>query len=359
MLLLAGGLASRAGTRLALSAAGLKALRSPPAELIRKSWGRWLPSTLVDEFSRVDAIKGQNSAGRVMSALEPRRAAIQAALQQCPVGAWIEPQELSRFMRASGLDFVVAHDPWKLYIGDRHYGSLGYRDAHDWNVLQDRYITAFLFEYAATLGLVDVAYQNPDAAPRNVSGLWGADDLPYLSRYDGLCAVRVTPLGAYVLGMAAGYQPQAPAATLAVMPSLAVNLVSGTLGPDDILLLQTWAEPLQEGSWRLDPQRVLAAVEAGHALAELEQFLQGHDETPLPEPVHALLKRCELNARALKLGAPAVLVECRDAPTAEHLSQRPETRALCFRADAQTLVVRADLLAKFRDRAHVLGLGLV
>ena len=59
------------------------------------------------------------------------------------------------------LDFEVTHDPWKLYIGERQYGSLGYGGSHGWSILQGRYISALLFEYAATLGLLDVAYVCP------------------------------------------------------------------------------------------------------------------------------------------------------------------------------------------------------
>ena len=61
---------------------------------------------------------------------------------------------------------------------------------------------------ATTLGLVDVGYTDPDNA--RVGDL--PDYLDYyfqgpLSRYDGLLAVRLSPLGAYALGLAATYQP--------------------------------------------------------------------------------------------------------------------------------------------------------
>ena len=56
-----------------------------------------------------------------------------------------------------------------------------------------------LFEYAATLGVVDVAYAGAPGARADYRGLWGADGLDSLSRYDGLAAVRVNELGAAVL----------------------------------------------------------------------------------------------------------------------------------------------------------------
>ncbi len=362
MLLQAGGLAVRNGGRLVLSPAGVKALAANPADTLRSLWRRWLKTTLLDEFSRIDAIKGQTGTGRVMTAVAPRRQAIEEALQECPVQGWVEVGEFSRFMQASELDFEVTHDPWKLYIGERQYGSLGYSGSNGWSILQGRYISALLFEYAATLGLLDVAYVDPKASDRvdDFRSLWGADDLSYLSPYDGLSHFRLTALGAYVLGRVDSYQPQALVSdvALSVLPSLAVNVVRGSLGADAALMLDTWAQPVQANSWLLDRSKALAAIEKGHAMAELKRFLENHDDLPLPETVASFLSRWEHDAQALKLGSSAVLVECRDAATAQLIAEHKETRSLCLQAGPRTLVVRADVLDKFRAGVHLLGLGI-
>jgi len=367
MLLQAGGLAVRSGSRLALSPAGIKALSAPPAEVLRTLWHKWQKTTLLDEFSRVDAIKGQASTGRVMSAVAPRRAQIEAALKvafnDCPQGEWMALGEFSNFMLAQGLQFVVAHDPWKLYLVDRNYGSLGYDGANGWNILQERYIRTVLFEYAATLGLIDVAYIDPTQTlyDTDFSQMWGADELDFLSRYDGLMSFRITTLGAYVLGMTDSYTPTiAPSdAALSVLPSLRVNVTRGTLSAEAVFLLETWAQPVHAGSWLLDAQKALTAIEKGHPIAELQRFLEQYDDLPLPEPVEAFIIRCGRDASALKLGDSAVLVECRDAATAQRIAAHPETQPLCLLAGASTLVVRADQVDKFRAAVHLLGLGLV
>ncbi len=201
LLLQCAGLTQRSAGKSALSAAGRKALSAEPADVLRTVWQKWLKSGALDEFSRIDPIKGQKSKGRVMTAVAPRRAAIAEALRECPVDAWIAVDEFSRFMQAADLGFEVAHDPWKLYLGDPHHGSLGYEGSHAWPILQLRYLLCFLFEYAAVLGLVDVAFVDPRRAHQNFHALWGADDLAFLSRYDGLIYFRLTPLGAYCLGM--------------------------------------------------------------------------------------------------------------------------------------------------------------
>lgn len=58
-----------------------------------------------------------------------------------------------------------------------------------------------LFEYAATLGLIDIAYTDPAGAREDLREKWGTNDLESLTRYDGLRAIRITALGADVLGL--------------------------------------------------------------------------------------------------------------------------------------------------------------
>jgi hypothetical protein len=64
MLVQAAGLAEVHGTRLALTKAGRNALSKPTSETLRLIWQRWLKTKLLDEFSRVDEIKGQSGKGK-------------------------------------------------------------------------------------------------------------------------------------------------------------------------------------------------------------------------------------------------------------------------------------------------------
>ena len=72
-------------------------------------------------------------------------------------------------------------------------------------MVEGRYTLAVLFEYAATLGLVDVEYVDPSGARDDFHHTWGGEDLDALSRYDGLHAIRLTSLGCYALGLASGH----------------------------------------------------------------------------------------------------------------------------------------------------------
>ena len=360
-LMQAAKLAEPHGTKLALTRAGLAAFGAPPEQTLRRLWKRWLTTTLLDEFNRIDVIKGQGGRGRrSMTSPAGRRPAIDETLAACPVGSWVSCDELGRFMRAAGLDCSVTRDPWNLYLFDPEYGSLGYDGYHDWGFLEGRYLLCVLFEYAATLGMIDVAYTDPHGARPDFTRLSGTDDLEFLSRYDGLHYVRLTALGAYCLGLTESYTPSTPStsASLTVYPDLRVQVSGSHLAAAEALLLETYATPESDGLWRLDHARTVQAVEGGHEVAELRAFLTSRDDQDLPETVEGFLRNTERKAHALKHQGNALLIECADAETAALLATDQRTARLCLRAGDRNLVVPADSEHAFRNAIHALGYGM-
>jgi hypothetical protein len=144
-----------------------------PAEsiwVIRGAWQRWLTHGVIDEFSRIEEIKGQRIKN-VLSAAKPRRQIVATALANCPADEWISVDSLFTTMRQKSLSPTIARNDralWKLYLVDPQYGSLGYLGYlgyHEWEILEGRYTLAVLFEYAGTLGLIDLDYANPPSSP--------------------------------------------------------------------------------------------------------------------------------------------------------------------------------------------------
>jgi len=200
MLLQAGGLARLAGAGLELTPRGEAVLARPSYQALSELWGRWLKSVSHDELSRIEAIRGQRKPGTLTTAGR-RRAAVAEGLAAVEPGIWIDVDTLFAIVRAQPAPLAVARSPlaqWRLYLIDSHCGSLGPAGATAWNVLEGRYALCVLFEYAATLGVIDVAYTGPRGARDDYRELWGADRYDSLSRYDGLAAVRVNDLGAAI-----------------------------------------------------------------------------------------------------------------------------------------------------------------
>jgi hypothetical protein len=201
MLLQAGGLARLAGTGLELTPRGETVLATPSYQALGELWSRWRRSVSHDELSRIEAIRGQRKPGTLTAAAR-RRAAVADALAAVEPDIWIDVDTLFAIMQAQPAPLAVARSPlaqWRLYLVDSYYGSLGPAGWKAWNALEGRYALCVLFEYAATLGVIDVAYTGPRGARDDYGQLWGADRFDSLSRYDGLAAVRVNDLGAAIL----------------------------------------------------------------------------------------------------------------------------------------------------------------
>jgi len=201
MLLQAGGLGRLAGPVLELTPRGEAVLARPSYQALGALWERWLRSVSQDEFSRIEAVRGQRRTGTLTNPGR-RRAAVADGLAALVPGVWVEVDALFAVLRAQPAPLVVAASPltrWRLYLGDPRHGSLGPPGPTAWNVLEGRYALCALFEYAATLGVADVAYTAARGARDDYRELWGADGYDSLSRYDGLAAVRVNELGAAIL----------------------------------------------------------------------------------------------------------------------------------------------------------------
>ena len=354
-------LAELRGSKLALTKAGRAALHAPAAETLRAIWKRWLGNKLLDEFNRVDAIKGQTrgSGRRTMTAASGRRSAVADALFRCPVSRWVGFDDFGRFMQVAGFDFAVNRNPWNLYLAEPGYGSLGYDGSHEWAIVEGRYALCLLFEYAATLGLIDVAYTEPHGARENYTHMWGSDDLPYLSRYDGLHSFRLNALGAYCLGITDAYAASTPAsrAALTLYPDLSIH-AEAPLSPGEGTMLETYAAEEADGVWRLDRDRALAAIEDGHDPDEFRKFLAARDYQPLPETVDGFLQAVRRGARALKMRGTALLVDCADAEIATRLTTDKRTARLCLRAGERLLAVPTASEAAFRKAARAMGYGM-
>lgn len=359
LLVQAAGLARLSGSKLALSKAGKAALAKPAHTVTKSIWKHWLKTKLLDEFNRIDAIKGQNRKGkRVLTAVAPRRDAIDTVLSLCPPGEWIHIDEFFRFVQASGHDFEVVHDPWNLYISDAQYGSLGYDGFHDWEMLEGRYVMCLLWEYAATLGLVDVAHIPGEWARNDFRDNWGTDDLDELSRYDGLKFFRVNALGAYCLGITDTYEP----AAMEVRPALRIQANHEIVVTDrthfeagDALFLDRVCAKTHESTWRLDQTKILAAVEEGFDPQEITQFLAAKSDDGLPDTIAHLLEDILKRARQVSHMGTAELFHVEDRATALLILHDSTAKSLCYAAGENRLVVPADKVTAFRRALRKLG----
>jgi len=361
LILQAGGLAELAGTRLQLTDRGRAALAKPAAATLRRLWRSWVTTTVLDEFNRIDEIKGQRAAN-VLTSAKTRRKAVATALAACPCDEWIAIDDLFTTMRRTReTSPTVARSErglWKLYIVDPQYGSLGYSGFADWPILEGRYTLAVLFEYAATLGLIDIEYTDPAGARTDYHDNWGADDLDCLSRYDGLLAIRLNPLGAHALGLADDYQPvnnaAAPERTLKVLPTLDIVAVGDPTAADR-LILDAHAEHTSDRVWTIRTDTLLIAIETGRQLGPFITFLTDRTTHDLPEALTVLVNDVTTRATRVRDLGFVRLIECADAPLATLIARDPKIRRLCTLVGDRHLAVAAEHEPPFRRTLRTLG----
>jgi hypothetical protein len=272
-----------------LTTEGAAAMAMPAHRALKDCCERWGKASDVDEFRRIDAIKGQGGrGGDCFSNPAKRRATILDQLRLVPPGRWVSFTDLGRWMRGADERLKVCDStPWELYLREKRYGNLGFNGSHGWDILEMRYLAVVLMEYLATLGVVDLALIPPWGAASDYRSLWGADDLPYLSRYDGLRAIRVTELGAFILGVSDTFTaPPAPPSSLRVQGDGSV-LATGAIPVSDRILLDSWLLAESERAWRIDRARLLRACEEGRSLDDLRGFLT--QAGPLPDAVSRLM----------------------------------------------------------------------
>ena len=287
-----------------------------------------------------------------------------AALTLCPRDEWIGVDELFAAMRSAGAEPDVARSErglWKLYLGDPEYGSLGYdgypRLANPRGPLHPRRSVRVRRHARPARRRV----RSPAQARDDFQHMWGADWIDALSRYDGLLAVRLTPLGAYAAG--SDYQVRARAARRrephppgARQPRHRRHRHSrrqtgscSTHSPP--------APPTRCG--RLTTASLMAAVDAGRSPGELAS-IPGRARRAR-HPVHSPAVSSPTSRRAPGRSAISVPSASSNAPTprvATLLSRDRTMRGLCSRIGERHLLLEPASEPKARAALRKLGYPL-
>ena len=349
-----GRLAELSGTKLRLTKAGRDALSRPAGETLRGLWSMWNYTDTMDELSRIEIIRGQRSEPS-LTLVSLRRQAVADTLGRCPPGSWISLDVFYRFIRACGNDLTVVENARDLYIGNQRDGAFDREDRE--TILNKCWLTAFLLEYAVTLGVIDAALIPPAGARCSYRKLWDTDNPVYFSRYDGLMYLRITALGAYFLGIEYEYRP-APMErkpVLRILPNLEITAIGAELERADRIALDTYALPVSDLVWQLNKSKLLTAIQEGRPIAEVREFLDARSIGTIPDTVIRFLDDIEQRAAKLQDRGPARLIECSDAALTVLIAGDSRTRKHCIPAGEHHLVVPSSSEGAFKRALLKLG----
>lgn len=349
LLLQGGKLAKADGSFLKLTPAGRKAMKNDLAGGIKTAWERWEKNKIIDEFSRVTAIKGQKSGrGRTMTSTVRRRPMLNMLLEDLEPGRWISVDELLRLMQSESLYlFDMVNYQWKLYITDQHYGHIDYVDT--WPLLQFRYLLVYLLEYCATLGICDVVYKTPHFARDDFRSCGGADELTYLSHCDGLQYIRINDLGAFALGHTDEYEVNNSTDKVFSFDGLDIlYLGEDTIPPGQALYLDKIAERKEVDSWRLSVSSLLTAISGGEDLVKIKTMLTSASAQGVGREIEELFADVEQRSTAFVNVGQTTLIECSTEFYKQALSDK-KLRNLCLPAGKRHLVVLPTKEEKFAE----------
>jgi len=232
---------------------------------------------------------------------------------------------------------------------------LGYAGFHEFAILQGRYTLAYLFEYLATLGMIDVAYSAPQGVRSDFQENWGADEYAYLSRYDGLGWFRLNVLGAFALGRVDEYQLKTPEMPplLRATDELEFLLLRAP-EPHERMLLEQYAT-ISQNHLRLDTVRALLAIEQGVVLVDLINLLQQQTESKLTLEVEDFLDDLKTRTTSIRDGGGARIIECASESLARLVTESGESGKYCFHAGGNRVVVAENSWRNFRTGLRKLG----
>lgn len=340
-----------------LTAAALAVLQQPPPQILKALWDSWKTNGKLDEYDRLPAISVRNRK-QTLTPPVSRRQQVIAALASCPTEQWLSFSQFSRMVRTNGFAFEMTHRLDQCYFGDPRYGEIHYMsDAGLWQAMQESYLQCLLFEYLATLGMVDLCFEPAAESGQCYEHPLCEQDVAHINRYAGLHYFRITALGAWCLGLSNHYQQPLTETPLTVRQG---GLLQFRQPPsaEEQLFINGYAE--QEGTelWRLNQPLMLQQVENGQSLQPLLAFITSRDPQLLPQDCEALINHCQRHGQALSLAGEALLLNCLSEQIAVTIANHPATRKFVKLQQGSLLAIPAGTLNAFRQTLHSLGFGI-
>ncbi len=191
--------------------------------------------------------------------------------------------------------------------------------------------------------------------------------MSFLSRYDGLLALRLTDLGSYALGLTNEYTPPTPiaepgVAVLRVLPNLDIVITdAAAVVPNDRAFLERIAAEQSQNVYRLSRDLLLEAAASGLALGQVKAFLElksGQPVSEFPQIVRVFFEDLEKRLGALREGGRVVVIAGDDVYLLTELANSSGLRSLVQLAtigERSVLLVPEDQEAAARRALKKLG----
>lgn len=216
-------------------------------------------------------------------------------LRYCPLGEWVDAQELITAIRKNDRRVL----PKGLTLDVYHSYHSYWAETATWDMREQIFLETALLGYCTSLGLIDVVY------------FFAYND--YGQAYYIPTFLRLTPLGAHVLGTNPDYQIPALGAEQAgiiVQPNFEIIVPSGGNQMRHAIEIERFAERIGEGVtllFRLTFKSMAKALDQGISPFDVKEYLLEHSDHPVPTNVLTTIEDWESKSQKLTIRTITVL----------------------------------------------------
>lgn len=282
-----------------------------------------------------------------------------ALLKELQMNTWYDVNNIVDHMKYHFLIPKVVR-PYEaaqyLYHEYEEESNYGYSYKQKFYIQQNRYhksidipfIKGSLFLFAA-MGILDIAYDLPDVETMGKT---------CNSPYDGLAYIRLSALGAYLLGKADTYVPPAAIQTQTIkLSSSALLIIADGNADHNALLLEPYAEKIDEKHYKVTYEHFFAGCRSKRELkAKIERFKNGFS-ADIPANWHAFFE--ELEQKMDPLDEPESLYVFKIDPSNTELIQLlardPILKTKVMKAENYHVLIPKDQWASFKKRLRSFG----
>ncbi len=312
----------------------------------------------LDEIGQIVSIRGRNHSYAPWTDPAVRRQELLRVLRGCRPGAWYATRDLLDHAAATAAVDTLLSTTDLVRIGRDYDGSMDNLGEAGLDLIRDAWMRMALFAYLTPLGVIEIAVGDPEPIPPAIRALTrDVDDFPTsLSPADTMTAVRLTPLGLWLLGLG----PEPTRATgepggWRIQADGTVVALGQRVGPRERLLLDAVGKHQDERTWRIERASLIAAIAGGRTAAALREQLESLSRTALPDALVRLLEDANRRATAIVIHGPVVLLTVSDRTAAEQLIHDRATASLCRSFGDGVIAVTPGNLNELRRAARKLA----
>jgi hypothetical protein len=346
------------GDLITTTAKGLRAKRTTIDHAVVRALFTAYAGSGIDEIDDIACLRGRSSPYAPWTDPRSRRKELLRTLRRCRPGAWYAIGDVLAVAAATAAVEPLLHTTELVRIGREYDGSMDNLGQAGLDLLRDAWVRMALFGYLAPLGVIEIAVGMTEVLPRAIRALVKDDDTvpTSLSPADTLTAMRLTPLGLWLLGL--GPEPSAACGETGgwrIQADGTVIALGQRIGPQDRLLLDCVGERLDERSWRIERDSILTAIANGQTAATLRERLEALSGATFPDSLVRLFDEAHRRTTAIAIAGTVVLLTVSDRHAAEQLVQDRSTAALCRGLADGIIAVEPDDLKDLRRAARKLG----